>query len=60
MTETEHAFEGMQSRKSQLQEELTVLKKQFTRIANGEGDFEHSKSQLKSEVSLTNLTNNET
>ena len=52
MLECEAAFENMQSRKSQLQEELTGLKKQFTRIASG-GDFEHTKSQLQGEVRRT-------
>lgn len=49
MLECEAAFENMQSRKSQLQEELTGLKKQFTRIASG-GDIEQTKSQLQGEV----------
>ena len=53
MMEVESAFESMQSRKSQLQEELTNLKKQFTRIANGEGDFEQTKSHLQSEVCVS-------
>ena len=52
MLECEAAFENMQSRKSQLQEELTGLKKQFTRIASG-GDLEQTKSQLQGEVSET-------
>lgn len=50
MMEVEKSFDDMQARKAELQQELSELKKQFSRIASGEDEHLHAKSQLQTEV----------
>ena len=55
MYEVEQAYEEMQFRKSTLQQELTELKKNLSRMSSDEDATIQAKSQLKTEVNNKNL-----